>query len=35
MAQIHGKNAEAEIIVRKNKSVKLKDLLPLPWDAKS
>ena len=35
MAQIHEENAETEVIVGKNKSVKLRDLLPLPWDAKS
>jgi cytidine deaminase len=34
MAQIHEKNTETEVIVGKNKSVKLKELLPLPWDAK-
>ena len=33
MSQIHEKNVDAEVIVGKNKSVKLKDLLPLPWDA--
>jgi cytidine deaminase len=32
MSQINEKNADAEVIVGKNKSVKLKDLLPLPWD---
>jgi cytidine deaminase len=35
MHQIHEENFDAEIIIGKNKSVKLKDLLPLPWDAKS
>jgi hypothetical protein len=34
MHQIHEENINAEVIVGKNKSVKLKDLLPLPWDAK-
>jgi cytidine deaminase len=34
MRQIHGKNSDAQIIIRKDKSVKLKDLLPFPWDAK-
>jgi cytidine deaminase len=32
--QIHEENINAEVVVGKNKSVKLKDLLPLPWDAK-
>jgi cytidine deaminase len=31
--QIHEENFEAEVIIRKNKSVKLKDLLPYPFDA--
>jgi cytidine deaminase len=35
MHQIHEGNFEAEVIIRKNKSVKLKDLLPFPWDAES
>jgi len=35
MSQIHEKNADAEVIVGKNRSVKLKELLPLPWDAKT
>ena len=34
MHQIHEKNIDAEVIIGKNKSIKLKDLLPLPWDAK-
>jgi cytidine deaminase len=34
MHQIHEENVNAEVVVGKNKSVKLKDLLPLPWDAK-
>lgn len=32
MYQIHEENINAEVILGKNKSVKLKDLLPLPWD---
>jgi cytidine deaminase len=32
--QIHEENINAEVVVGENKSVKLKDLLPLPWDAK-
>jgi cytidine deaminase len=35
MHQIHEENSEAEVIIRKNKSVKLKDLLPFPWDNES
>jgi cytidine deaminase len=34
MHQIHEDNLEAEVIIGKNKSVKLKDLLPFTWDAK-
>jgi cytidine deaminase len=34
MHQIHEENIDAEVIIGKNKSVKLRDLLPLPWDAK-
>ena len=34
MHQIHEENIDAEVIIGKNRSVKLKDLLPLPWDAK-
>ncbi len=34
MHQIHEENLEGEIIIERNKSVKLKDLLPYPWDAK-
>jgi len=34
MHQIHEENIDAEVVVGKNKSVKLRDLLPLPWDAK-
>jgi cytidine deaminase len=33
MNQIHEENIDAEVVVEKNKSVKLKDLLPIPWDA--
>ncbi len=33
--QIHEENLEADVIIRKNKSVKLKDLLPFPFDAES
>ena len=32
MHQIHEENLEAEVIIRKNKSVKLKDLLPFQWN---
>jgi len=32
MHQIHEENLEAEVIIKKNKSVKLKDLLPFTWD---
>jgi cytidine deaminase len=35
MHQIDDENLEAEVIIGKNKSVKLKDLLPFPWDAES
>ena len=31
--QIHQKNSETEVIIKKDKSVRLKDLLPFPWDA--
>jgi len=34
MNQTHEENMNADVIVSKNKTVKLKDLLPLPWDAK-
>jgi cytidine deaminase len=34
MHQIHDENLEAEVIIERNKSVKLKDLLPFTWDAK-
>jgi len=33
MHQIHEENLGAEVIIKKNKSVKLKDLLPFTWDA--
>jgi cytidine deaminase len=33
MRQIHEDNSEADVIIGKNKSVKLKDLLPFSWDA--
>jgi cytidine deaminase len=33
MHQIHEENFDAEVVIGKNKSVKLKDLLPLPWDS--
>jgi cytidine deaminase len=33
MRQIHEENSEAEVIIGKNKSVKLKELLPFSWDA--
>jgi cytidine deaminase len=33
MHQIHEGNLEAEVVIGENKSVKLKDLLPFPWDA--
>jgi cytidine deaminase len=32
--QIHEENTDAEVIVREDKLVKLRDLLPLPFDAK-
>lgn len=32
MHQIHEDNLEAEVIIGKNKSVRLKDLLPFAWD---
>lgn len=34
MHQIHEDNLETEVIIEKNKSVKLKNLLPFTWDAK-
>ncbi len=33
MHQIHEHNFDTEVIVAKDKSVKLKELLPLSWDA--
>jgi len=33
MREIHEENSQAEVIIGKNKSVKLKELLPFPWDA--
>jgi cytidine deaminase len=35
MHQIHEANMEAEVIIGKNKSIRLKELLPKPWDAES
>ncbi len=32
MHQIHEKNLETQVIIGKNKTVELKDLLPFPWD---
>jgi cytidine deaminase len=32
MHQIHEDNLEAEVIIGKNRSVKLRELLPLAWD---
>jgi cytidine deaminase len=34
MHQIHEENINAEVVVGKNKSVRLRNLLPLPWDHK-
>ena len=34
MHQIHEDNMNTDVIIRKNKVVKLKDLLPHPWDEK-
>jgi cytidine deaminase len=33
MNQIHEENLDAEVIIGKNKSVRLRELLPLSWDA--
>ncbi len=33
MSQIHERNMEAQVIIAPNRKVKLKDLLPYPWDA--
>ena len=35
MRQIHEENANTEVIIGQNKVVKLKDLLPYPWDEKN
>ena len=32
MHQIHEDNLETQVIIKKNKSVELKDLLPFTWD---
>lgn len=32
MHQIHENNLNAEVIIKKNKVAKLKELLPYPWD---
>ncbi len=34
MHQIHEKNLDADVIIGENKVVKLRDLLPYPWDSK-
>jgi len=34
MYQISEKNLDAEVIIREGQSVKLRDLLPHPWDEK-
>ncbi len=34
MRQIHEENSETEVIIGKDKSVKLRELLPFSWDAK-
>ncbi len=34
MHQISKQNVSTEVIIDKDKTIKLKDLLPLPWDAK-
>lgn len=33
MRQIHEKNSETEVIIGKDKSVRLRELLPFSWDA--
>lgn len=33
MHQIHEKNFDADVIIGENKVVKLRDLLPYPWDS--
>jgi cytidine deaminase len=35
MNQIHERNLDADVIIGENKVVKLKDLLPYPWDRKA
>ncbi len=35
MSQIHERNMEAEVIIAEDKKVKLRDLLPYPWDAET
>jgi len=35
MNQIHEENSGTEVIIKKNKSVKLEDLLPFAWDAET
>ena len=35
MHVIHKENSDAEVIIGKHKSVKLRELLPFPWDAES
>lgn len=35
MRQIHEKNSETEVIIDKDKSVKLRELLPFSWDAET
>ena len=35
MHQIHEENIDPEVVIGENKSIKLSDLLPLPWDAKN
>ncbi len=32
MHQIHAENLDADVIIEKNKVMKLRDLLPYPWD---
>jgi len=32
MLQIHAENLDADVIIEKNKGMKLRDLLPYPWD---
>jgi cytidine deaminase len=35
MNQIHERNLDADVIIGENKMVKLRDLLPYPWDSRS